>query len=383
MMLVYATFALVSAPTLMLFGAASDGVGPRLVLRVSTILAAVGSSCFALASGPIWLVVGRAAQGIALGTATGAASALISKHSTRAPGKGRGAILTSTAFVAGTAAGPIASGMLAQYAPAPYVLPYVLHLLLLAYGWRRVSTLALPIAPLHRWRPARPHIPRGIRCLFTSAVLTGFLAWTVVGLFLALIPTLLDRAGQTNLALTGCVLGAVLFCSVLTQPFVARLGTKNAQLAGLAALVVSLTLLTLSTGDSALATLVAAVAAGAGHGLAYGGATAAIDAATPLDQHGAVTGPLYLAFYLGSGCPAIVVGLITLSHPLTTATSLVTATAAGLVPIAATAVVFVNNARQNSAHAHCRRDGKRYLIKRKIHQRSAEGKSERQKMGIS
>src|SRR5699024_4577605 len=126
MTLVYATFALVSAPALLLLGPAADALGPRPVLRASVLLAAAGSACFALADGPIWLLAGRAAQGMALGGATGAATALMVRSS---PGhrRLRASMLAGMAFVAGTAAGPIAAGALAQYAPAPTVLPYLIH----------------------------------------------------------------------------------------------------------------------------------------------------------------------------------------------------------------------------------------------------------------
>lgn len=346
MTLIYATFALVSAPALLLLGPATDVVGPRSVLRASLIAGAVASLCFALASGPLWLVAGRAAQGIALGTATGAASVLISQNA-----RERGALLASTAFVAGTAAGPIVGGVLAEHAPAPFVLPFLLHLVALGYGWSRVSALPTS-APSGRWRPTRPRIPAGMRSVFGVSAATGFLAWTVVGLFLSLIPALLDRAGHTDLAVSGSVLGAVLICSVLTQPLVSRWGAHRAQLHGLCALFVSLVLLALAGGGSALITLVAAVTAGAGHGLAYGGAAAAVERTAPPAQRGAITGALYLAFYLGAGCPAIAVGLIALGEPLGTATSWVAVAVAGLVLL--TLLVAKSLAPGRSARHHQR-----------------------------
>lgn len=345
MTLIYATFALVSAPALLLLGPATDVVGPRSVLRAGLVAAALASACFALASGPLWLVAGRAAQGIALGAATGAAGVLISEN-------GRGALLASTAFAAGTAAGPIVGGVLAQHAPAPFVLPFLLHLALLAYGWSRVSELAAPAPSGLRWRPARPRIPAGMRSVFAASAATGFLAWTAVGLFLALLPALLDRAGSTDLAVSGCVLGSVLIVSVLTQPLVDRIGARRAQLHGLGALFASLVLLALTSGGSAMFALVAAVAAGAGHGLAYGGAAAAVEATAPTGQRGAITGALYLAFYLGAGCPAVAVGLITLGNPLETAMSWVSAVAAVLVLL--TAVLVKSLAPASASRQHRR-----------------------------
>lgn len=322
MTLIYATFALISAPALVLFGQASDAIGPRAVLRWSTLAAAAGSLCFALAIGPGWFLAGRAMQGIALGAATGAAGALISRGSPE-----RGALLASAAFLAGTAAGPIAGGVLGGVDAG--LLPYLVHLVLLWGAWRRVSALeAVPGAG--RWRPALPEIPAGMRGLFAASAVNGFLAWTVVGLFLSLIPSLL----RTDPAVTGTVVGGVLICSVLVQPLVRSLGPRRAQLRGLGALLAALVLLAATAGTSVWVTCAMAVAAGIGHGLVYGGASAAVAERTPEGRRGGITGALYLAFYLGSGCPAVIVGLLTLTLPLATAMTWMALAAILLVPVA-------------------------------------------------
>ncbi|PSK99107.1 putative MFS family arabinose efflux permease [Haloactinopolyspora alba] len=340
MTLIYATFALVSAPSLLLFGPAADTAGPRAVLRISVAVSALASSCFALASGPEWLLAGRAAQGLALGAATGAAAALITAHASTGS-RARASTTASTAFVAGTAAGPIAAGVLAQYAPAPQVLPYLMHLALLGYGWRRVSALAAPGPIPGRLRPSRPRIPAGWRLRFGTAAAAGFLAWTAAGLFLAVVPAVLGgTAGIDNLAVVGAIVGAVLACSVASQPLVGRFGPELAQLAGLGAVGVGLGALALTGGGSLSVTLLAAVAAGVGHGLAFGGATATVDAAGPQNQRAAISSALYLAFYLGAGGPAVAVGLLTLWHPLATAVSWIGAAAAVLVPFVGAALVL-------------------------------------------
>ncbi|WP_152523013.1 MFS transporter [Nocardiopsis potens] len=339
MTLTYATFALVSAPTLLLLGPASDALGPVPVLRLSIAAAAVGSLCFAAAAGPGWLIAGRAAQGLALGAATGAAGALIASGGAGAGGR-RAAALAGTAFLAGTAAGPVASGLLAAYAPMPRVLPFALHLVLLWAGWRLVSALArTPGARVRRWRPTRPQIPAAVRPHFTAAALSGFLAWAAAGLFLSVIPALLERGGQGSPAVVGGVLGTVLVCSLLARPLVAAVGPWTAQLAGLAAVLLGLVLLAFSAEGPVPLTLAAAVVAGAGHGAAYGGAAAAVEEAVPAERRGAVTGALYLAFYLGAGLPAIAIGLASLAVPLAAATTWTTAAAALLVPAAAAAMV--------------------------------------------
>jgi MFS family permease len=352
--LIYAAFALLSAPALLIFGSSHDSYGARPVLRISVILSGVGSLCFLLAAGPGWLLAGRIAQGIALGAVTAAATALIVEGSATT-GRHRGSLVASVAFVAGTAAGPVAAGALAALAPGPYALPYVVHLVLLVYGWVRVQKLPTATTSASRWRPTWPSIPPGIRSVFATAAATGFLAWTAAGIFLALGPSLLLRylpdqhsasAGSPHvpgsppmshafgqLALThgtdavlpmlaAATVAVVLVCSILTQLLSARLPASTAQTTGAAILVVALALLALTGMSASLAMFVlASVAAGIGHGFAYRGAAARVDAVAPPQRRGSVTAALYLAFYLGTGIPTIAVGAITLWYPLGDAVS--------------------------------------------------------------
>ncbi|SFE29288.1 Predicted arabinose efflux permease, MFS family [Actinopolyspora alba] len=345
---VYATFALVSAPALLLFGPASDALGPRTVLRASVLADALGSCCFALASGPAWLLVGRAAQGTALGAVTGATSALLVERAANRD-RLRASTVASMGFVAGTAVGPLVAGVLAQYAPAPRLSPYLVHLALLAVGWCLVSGLPAATSRVGRWRPTRPRIPAGIRASFTTAAASGFLAWTGAGLFLAVVPVVLGRrAGIENPAITGALLCAVLTCSVLIQPLVTRFGPRLAQLLGLGALLSGLVLLALTGGGSLSVTAIAAVATGIGHGLTYSGAGATIDAVAPERQRAGVTSALYIAFYAGAGLPAVAVGLLTRWHDMATAVSWLGAVAASLVPLVVGALLLADRNRRVS-----------------------------------
>ena len=338
MTLLFATFALVSGPALLLCGPAADLVGHRPVLRLSVLLAAAGSCCFVLADSPAWLFAGRVGQALALGAATGAAQALITWHRSPAARIG-GPLLASLAFAAGTAVGPAASGLLAQYVPGPLVTPYLLHLGLLVWVWLRLHrTVPEPAAVTgarRRWRPARPHIPRAVRGLFLVAGFNGFLAWAVVGVYLALTPALLGRALHSDSpALAGGVLGAVLVWSLLAQLASTRRTAHAAQQLGVVALVGSLLLLAATGAGSLPATLGAALLAGAGHGLAFGGAARAVDARTPTGQRSGIGAALYLLFYLGSGVPAVAVGLMTTWMPLTVAVTWMSWTGAGLGALA-------------------------------------------------
>ncbi|MGW2324305.1 MFS transporter [Streptomyces sp. NPDC001700] len=323
MTLLFATFALVSGVALLLCGPAADVVGDRPVLRLSVLLAAAGSCCFLLADSPGWLFTGRVGHALALGAATGAAQALIARHSSPTA-RVAGPLLAGLAFAAGTALGPVVSGVLAEYVPGPLTTPYVLHLALLGWVWHRLRR-TVPATTgeervRQRWRPTRPHIPPALRGLFLVAGLSGFLAWAVVGIYLALLPALLEQTPHgAHPALVGGVLGSVLVWSLLAQLASARRTAYAAQRYGLAALAGSLVLLAATGAASLPATLGSTVLAGIGHGLAYSGAARAVDARTPAGQRAGIGAALYLLFYWGSGAPAVAVGALTTWMPLTAA----------------------------------------------------------------
>src|SRR5690348_10115379 len=72
---VFATYALVLIPSLLLFGQLSDRVGRRPVIALGLCVAAAGLALFAVARGTPWLFAARGVQGLAVGIITGTATA--------------------------------------------------------------------------------------------------------------------------------------------------------------------------------------------------------------------------------------------------------------------------------------------------------------------
>ncbi|MHC5257668.1 MFS transporter [Streptomyces sp. UC4497] len=328
---IYATFPVVSAPVLVLCGPIYDRFGARPLLRLSVILAMCASACLAVAGGAGWLLAGRAVQGLALAAATVAGTGLIVQHAI--PGqRSRASLVASLAFVAGTAAGPVGSGVLAQYSSAPLIVPYVLVLALLLVGWCQLLSVAPSRADGGRqWRLQRPRVPHGIRFNFLTASAVGVLAWTVASIFLALVPSVVTRSLQTgNLALVGGVISTVMICSLLAQLVFRHWSASRAQMVGVTALIAALLALGgLGDSDSLGVLVLPALCAGVGHGLGYRGATASVDAIAPPGSRGAVSGVLYMCCYLAAGLPAVAVGLMTLWCPFEVAVSWLVWSAAG------------------------------------------------------
>lgn len=341
MVIVYATFAVVSAPGLLLFGPASDVLGRRRVLQIALVLGALSSLCLLLAGNTWVLLLGRALQGLAVGSATGAATAMIVDQASDRQ-RVWASLLATVAFVGGTALGPLLSGMLAEYAPMPSMLPYAVHLVLLGLLWPCVSKLpsAAPVS-LRYWRPTRIRLPRAIRRPFFLSSAVGFLAWTVVGIFLSSVPAALARTtGIENMAVSGALLAAMLTMSLLVQPVVLLVDPRKLQLIGLGILLFAVILLGLAGIGSLALTLVAALLAGAGQGIAYSAASSRVDGLTTAEYRGGVNAGAYIAFYLGSGLPAVAVGAMTFWLTLDAAISVIALGTAAAIIVVGTAVLW-------------------------------------------
>jgi MFS family permease len=332
--LVFATYALVLAPSLLVFGQLSDRLGRRRVLAAGFATATLGLGLFALAGSLAWLFAARAVQGLAVGMISGAAAAaLVELDSDRA------ALFAALAQAAGSAAGPFVAGLLAEWAPWRLHLPFVVFIGLSVTA--TVAALVIPepgVVRRGRLRIVRPSVPVDIRGLFARASVTGAAVWATAALFLSVVPSyaaeLLDTS---NLALLGVVSAVMLATSCVAQ-IAARgvSGDARLQPAGLVLLALGVAALVIAFPLRSLLVLLAAgLLAGVGHGLAFLGGQAALNAAAPADQRGAVNAAFYTLIYLGVAGGVVSTGLLTLSVSLSTAVTAFGVVVAGVALLTA------------------------------------------------
>src|SRR3954452_25004820 len=74
---IFATYAIVLVPSLVLFGRLSDRLGRRIVFLLGLLFAVAGLVVFAVAQSDLWLFGARALQGLAVGMISGAATAAL------------------------------------------------------------------------------------------------------------------------------------------------------------------------------------------------------------------------------------------------------------------------------------------------------------------
>ncbi|GIH20065.1 MFS transporter [Rugosimonospora africana] len=338
--LIFATYAIVLVPSLLVFGQLSDSIGRRRVIALGLAVATVAMVLFALARGTGWLFAARAAQGLAVGVITGTATAALVEHEPDG-NQGRAALAATLGQAGGGAAGPVLAGVLAEWAPAPRVLCYLVGAALTAVV--AVATLRVPEPPVPggRWRPQWPSVPRERRSEFARAGLTGGAVWAVGALFLSVVPTYAGTVLKTHdLALLGAVTAVMLGTACVAQVVSLRAGLRSAtgQLIGLLVLIAGLIALVGAFPPRSLPLLlIAAVLAGTGLGLGFIGAQTQVNHLAPQQRRGEVTAAFITCVYLGVTVAAVSVGLLSDVLSLFAGVSVVSV---GIIAVAAATAVW-------------------------------------------
>jgi MFS family permease len=306
--LVFAVYVMALIPSLLLAGPLADAIGRRRVLLPAVALAAAGSVLFAFADGTGWLIAARILQGVAVGAASGALTAALTDVEPRGDRR-RAARVSTVASAAGLGLGPLLAGLLAEYAPAPHVLPFLAEVVLLVPA--AIAVAVLPAARGGgRWQPRRPQLPPGVRAAFATTGMSAFLAFAVIGLFLSLVPTYVTTLyGRPDLLVSGATTALLLACSAAAQLLAAHAPGHRLEIIGLPLLAGGLVLLAVAGEVSSLRMLlVAIVIAGIGQGLAFLGGLTTVNEVAPVDRRAEVLSSFYVVIYLGVGLPVIGVG---------------------------------------------------------------------------
>lgn len=334
--LIFATYAAVVVPSLLLFGQLSDRFGRRGVIALGLACGAVSLALFASADGTAWLFAARAVQGLATGLLTAAAAAALVELEPRGD-RGRAAAATVVGNNGGAAAGPLLAGMLAQWAPDPLVLCYLTGIACIAFALLGVLSIRDPVVPTGRWRPQRPSVPHPVRARFARASLSGATVWSVGALFLSVVPSYAAQLLHTgDLALLGSIAALTLATSCVAQLALLRRDVRpgDAQAAGLMTMVAGVALLVLAFPLGSLAAVLAAAAlAGFGIGTALFGAQKEINLLAPGDRRGEVTAAFIACLYGGVAVTTIGTGLLADGYGLSTAVAVVGAVVAGVAAI--------------------------------------------------
>lgn len=304
---IFGIYALGLLPALLLAGPASDRLGRRPVVVPFVLLSAAASVVFLLAARSVPLLfAGRFLQGAVSGVVFSIGSAWMAEL---LPEPGIAARRAAAALGSGWALGPLSAGLLAEWAPAPTVVPYLLHLALMVTG-----VLALARVP-ETWagKPGGPlfnlGVPAGARTAFCLAVLPAAVGvFTFPAVAITLLPLLLQPVMPgIAVAVTGLVAGVTMGTGVSSQRLQRRLPPTRAAAIGLAlgAGGFGLSLVAFRLGVWQLLIPVALLL-GAGYGLCLTSGLAMTERLAAREARGALTATFYACAYAGFGAPFLV-----------------------------------------------------------------------------
>ena len=308
---IFGVYALGLIPGLLVGGRASDRCGRRRLMIAFAALSLLATAVLAGGQwGVEWLYAGRMLTGVVSGAAFTIGTAWIKELS----GPGLGARRAGLALTAGFGVGPLVAGVLAQWAPGPLLLPYVVHLVLTV-----LALAALPRAPETRTRahagapgsraPLWPRSARTTRFRTITMVLAPWIFGSVTIVFTTLPAHGIGDVAGLQVAVPGLLAALALAAGYGVQTTGRRLhAVATARYGdGRAAAVASLAVVVLGCLTSAYATArpslaaaaLAAAVLGAGYGLCLSTGLREVEETAAPDELGAVVSVYYSLAYTG------------------------------------------------------------------------------------
>jgi MFS family permease len=316
--LVYAVYAVGVIVSLFLAGHLSDWAGRRRIFVPALLLNVVSAVVFIAEPGLIGLFVARIVSGVSVGLTTATATAYLAElHAAARPfaGRERAEVVATASNLGGIGIGPLAAGLLAQFAPDPLVVPFGVFAVALV-------TLALVIARAPEtsrravrppYRPQRVAVPRDARGMFFAATLAGMAAFAVYGVFNSLVPSFLaGTLHNSSHAVAGAVAFAAFAGGAATQ--IAHARTPNDVVLRRAVPMIMLGLALLAGGmwvPNLALFVIGGVVVGAGGGLVFKGALVTAASTAPAGSRAEVLAGFFLGAYIGLSIPVIALGVAT------------------------------------------------------------------------
>jgi MFS family permease len=311
----FGVYALGLIPALLLCGPASDLHGRRRIARPAVVLSVVATVILMLGHDNLGLLyLGRFLAGVCSGAIFAAGTAWVKELSSGSYG-GRaseqaGARRAAVALSVGFGLGPVIAGLLAQWAPAPLVTPYIPHLIVMVLVvpamWSVPETVAEPGPASFLSRLKVP--VAGSREFLTVVVPLAPFVFVAASVSFALMPGIVSsHTSPYGLAFASVTAGTTLALGVAIQPLARRLDAGSASLGALAGLIACISGLLVAALAAYLVNwplvLLAAVLLGSGYGLCLVSGLLEVQRIAGPGELAGLTAVFYALTYLGFAAP--------------------------------------------------------------------------------
>ncbi|MER9010043.1 MFS transporter [Mesorhizobium sp. M0199] len=313
--LVYAVYVIGNLAALLMLGRVSDVIGRRPMALAGMAVAVVSAVFFLFAENVAWLDIARILSGLGIGVGAGTGTAWLAELLSANDKSQAATIATSTNFL-GLGLGALGAGLLAEYAPWPLRLIFVVHLAMLAIVtlliWRTQETVSRPGKLADVSMRPRLSVPDDIRANFVAPAVTGFGAMALVGFYAALAPSILAQQLQVaNHAVAGALFFELSIVAAATIVATTRLSSRAAMFAALALMIPSVALIVAAQVFASMAIMVAATAlCGVASALGYRGGLQVVNEIAPGDRRAEVVSAFFICCFCGNALPVIGIGIL-------------------------------------------------------------------------
>jgi hypothetical protein len=307
--IVFASYVASLLTALLTVGGLSDYVGRRPVILAALLLNAAAMMLFSEARDVGQLILARAVQGLCVGVGTTAFGAAILDTS-----RARGALLNSVTAFLGMTAGALAAAGLITFASDPlhrvYEVLLVLTLLLVALLWVMPESTTRKTGALASLRP-HVRVPPQSRSIFVRIVPASVATWSLGGLYLSLMPTIVATAmGAASPWVGGLVVSALMLAAAISVAIFRLWPARRLILTGTATLSLGVAVSMAGIQQQQVVALLAGtMMAGAGFGATFSGTLRALLPTAEPHQRAGLLSAFYVKAYLAFALPAVAAGL--------------------------------------------------------------------------
>jgi MFS family permease len=313
---IYAVYVIGNLVALFLFGRFSDRVGRRRAALPSLALAAVSALVFMFEQGVASLYIGRVLGGLAVGIGAGTGTAWLAELIAGEDKRRASSFATATNFL-GLGCGALIAGLLAEYAPWPLHLTFIVYILavlaIVPLIWRTHETVT-PAKGERGWPRPRLSVPQQIRAQFVAPAVSGFVAMALTGFYAALAPSILaDNLHEPSHAVAGLLFFQLATVVAGTILLTRDVKSRTAMLWALALMPPSVGLILAAQLAASMPVMLAATAlCGVAAGLGYCGSLQVVNQIAPAEQRAEVVSSYFVCCFAGNALPVIGIGVLTM-----------------------------------------------------------------------
>jgi len=269
---------------------------------------------FLLAKDVAMLCIARILSGLGIGLASGTGNAWLAEL-VRNDDKARAAIIGTSANFVGLGLVALLSGLLAQYAPWPLHLSFLIYLVALSVV---AILVGLTQETVRHPDPSRLtfrlqlSLPREIRAKFIAPAITGFGLMALVGFYAALMPAMLSHELHiTSHAAAGALFFELAIVVAIVIAATQTVASRTSMLWSLALMIPAAGATVAAQMSKMLWVMVAATAIVAvSAGLGYRGSLQVVNEIAPTDKRAAIVSSYFVFCFVGNALPVIGAGVI-------------------------------------------------------------------------